>query len=134
MHEHNIFENILRVKAPAGFERDVLQLLHERKTKQGKRRARTVRVSLAWAFSTAVAIFAIINFVIIPQRGPSEFADLEGDIPAYFEGSMSPRSMETIPIIERVDYSGEMRSSRREPPTIYILEQCSDKTNRTIKY
>ena len=28
----------------------------------------------------------------------------------------------------------ELRSSRQEPPTIYLLEQCSDKTNRTIKY
>lgn len=132
MHEYNIFENIQRVKAPESFEQDVLQLLYERKTKQG--RGRTLRLSLAWAFSAAVAIFLIINFVIIPQRGPSEFADLEGEIPAYFERRMPPRSMETIPIIERVDYLGEMRSSRQEPPTIYLLEQCSDKTSRTIKY
>jgi len=132
MHEYNIFENIQRVKAPENFEQDVLQLLYERKSKQ--RRGRTLRLSLAWGFSAAVAIFAVINFVIIPQRGPSEFADLEGEIPAYFERRMPSRSMETIPIIERVDYSGEMRSSRQEPPTIYILEQCSDKTNRTIKY
>ena len=132
MHEYNIFENIQRVKAPESFEQDVLQLLHERKSKQG--RGRTLRLSLAWAFSAAVAIFVIINFVIIPQRGPTEFSDLEGEIPTYFERRMPPRSMETISIIERVDYSGEMRSSRQEPPTIYLLEQCSDKTNRTIKY
>jgi hypothetical protein len=131
-HEHNIFENIRRVKAPETFEQDVLQLLYERKAKQGRRR--TLRLSLAWAFSAAVAVFVIVNFVIIPQRGPSEYADLEGEIPAYLERRMSPRSMETVPIIERVDYSGEMRSSRQEPPTIYLLEQCSDKTSRTIKY
>ncbi len=132
MHEHNIFENIQRVKAPESFEQDVMQLLHERKSKQG--RGWTFRLSLAWAFSAAVAIFVIINFVVIPQRGPTEFSDLEGEIPAYFEQRVPPRNMETIPIIERVDYSGEMRSSRQEPPTIYLLEQCSDKTNRTIKY
>jgi hypothetical protein len=132
MHEFNIFENIQRVKAPENFEQDILQLLHERKIKQG--RGRTLRLSLAWAFSAAVAIFVIFNFVIIPQRGPSEFADLEGEIPAYFERRMPSRDMETIPIIERVDYSGEIRSSRQEPPTIYILEQCSDKTDNTIKY
>jgi hypothetical protein len=120
------------VKAPETFEQDVLQLLYERKAKQGRRR--TLRLSLAWAFSAAVAVFVIVNFVIIPQRGPSEYADLEGEIPAYLERRMSPRSMETVPIIERVDYSGEMRSSRQEPPTIYLLEQCSDKTSRTIKY
>jgi hypothetical protein len=127
-----MFEHIQRVKAPEYFERDVLQLLYERKTKHG--RVRTLRLSLAWAFSAAVAVFAVINFIIIPQRGPSEFADLEGEIPAYFERRMPSRGMETIPIIERVDYSGEIRSSRQIPPTIYLLEQCSDKTNKTIKY
>lgn len=132
MHEYNIFENIQRVKAPESFEQDVLQLLRERKARQG--RGRTLRLSLAWAFSAAVAIFVVINFVVIPQRGPSEYADLEGEIPAYFERRMPPRSMETVPIIERIDYSGEMQTSRQEPPTIYLLEQCSDKTNRTIKY
>jgi hypothetical protein len=121
-----------RVKAPDNFERDILQLLSERRTKQA--RGRTLRLSLAWAFSAAVAIFAVINFVIVPQSGPSEFADLEGDIPAYFERGIPSRSVETLPIIERVDYSGEMRKSRKEPPTIYLLEQCSDKTNITIKY
>jgi hypothetical protein len=132
MQEYNVFENIKRVKAPESFERDVLQLLSERKSNHA--RGRTLRLSLAWAVSAAVAIFAVINFVIIPQSGPSEFADLEGEIPAYFERGIPSRNVETLPIIERVDYSGEMRSSRKEPPTIYLLEQCSDKTNRTIKY
>lgn len=132
MQEYNVFENIKRVKAPETFEQDVLRLLSERKTKQ--RRGRTLRLSLAWSFSAALAVFAVINFVIIPQRGPSEFADLEGKVPAYFEKRMPSRTMETVPIIERVDYSREMRTSRQEPPTVYLLEQCSDKTNRTIKY
>jgi hypothetical protein len=132
MQEYNLFESIQRMKAPENFERDVLQLLNERKTKHG--RSRTFRLSLAWAFSAAVAVFAVINFVVIPQREPSRFADLEGEIPAYLERSLPSRGMETIPIIERVDYSGEMRSSRKDPPTIYLLEQCSDKTNRTTKY
>jgi hypothetical protein len=132
MHESNLFANIRRVTAPESFERDILQLLSERKTKQG--RSRTLRLSLAWAFSAAVAVFAVINFVVIPQREPSRFADLEGEIPAYFERSVPSQGMQTVPIIERVNYSGEMRSSRKEPPTIYLLEQCSDKTDRTIKY
>jgi hypothetical protein len=132
MQEFNVFENMRRVKAPETFERDVLQLLHKRKTQQG--RSRTLRLSLAWAFSAAVAVFAVINFVVLPQREPSRFADLEGEIPAYFERNLPSRGMQTIPIIERVDYSGEMRTTKKEPPTIYLLEQCSDKTNRTIKY
>ncbi len=132
MQEYNIFENIRRVKAPDSFEQDVLDLLYERKKKQG--RSRAFRLSMAWAFSAAVAIFAVINFVIIPQRGPAEYADLEGEIPAYLERGMPRRSTAPIPIIERVDYSREMRSSRDELPTIYLLEQCSDKTNKEIKY
>ena len=132
MQEFNVFENIRRVKAPEGFEQDVLRLLRERKLKQG--RGRSFRLSLAWAFSAVVAIFAIINFVIIPQRSPSEFSNIEGELPAYFERTQPVRGMETVPIIERVDYSGEMRSTRQEPPTIYLLEQCSDQTSGTIKF
>ena len=132
MHEYDIFANMQRVKAPENFEQDILQLLTERKKKQG--RSRALRLSLAWAFSAAVAVFAVINFVIIPQRGPADFADLEGEIPAFWERGVPARGTATIPIIERVDYSREMRSSRDELPTIYLLEQCSDKTNKEIKY
>ncbi len=132
MREYNISENIQRVKAPETFEQDVLNLLYERKKKYGK--SRTLRLSFTWAFSAAVAVFVIINFFIIPQRGPTEFSDLEGKVPAFFERGMPSKGMETVPIIEHIDYSGEMRSSRKESPTIYLLEQCSDKTNRKIKY
>jgi len=134
MQEYNVFENIRKVKAPEGFEQDVLRLLWQRKKERVKSRRRAVRISLGWAFSTAVALFVILNFFVIPQRGPSEFANLEGDIPANFELRMPERGGQTIPIIERVDYSGEMRSFRKEPPTIYLLEQCSDNTDCTIKY
>ena len=132
MQEYNVFENIRRVKAPENFEQDVLKLLYERRKKLG--RSRVFRLSLAGAFSAAVVIFAVINFVVIPQRGPADYAGLEGEIPAFMERGMSRQGMTTIPIIERVDYSREMRSSRDELPTIYLLEQCSDKTNREIKY
>lgn len=132
MSEYNIFDNIQRVKAPENFEQDVLRLLFERKKKRGRKK--TLRLSLGWAFSAAVAIFVVINFIVIPQRGPTEFSDLEGEIPAYLERRMPSQGIETVPIIERVDYSGEMRSSSQDPPTIYLLEQCSDKTNKKIKY
>ena len=132
MSEYNIFDNIQRVKAPENFEQDILRLLFERKKK--RERKKTLRLSLAWGFSAAVAVFVVINFVIIPQRGPTAFSDLEGEIPAYLERRMPSQGIETVPIIERVDYSGEMRSSSQELPTIYLLEQCSDKTNKKIKY
>jgi hypothetical protein len=41
----------------------------------------------------------------------------------------------TIPITERLNYSGEVRSvNRQQPRTIYILEQVSDRTDAKIIY
>lgn len=132
MQEYNLFERLERVKAPEDFELGTNRLLQERKRK--KVRIRTLRLSLAGALSAAVAVFVIINFLILPQGAPVEYSQLEGDIPPAFERNMIQRTMEPISIIERVDYSGEIRSRRQEPPTIYLLEQCSDKTTREIKY
>lgn len=137
MQEFNVLENVRRVRAPEGFEQDVLRLLQKRKMKQGRSRGKAIRLSLGWAFSTAVAVFVVVNFLVIPQRGPSDYAGLEAEAPAYFERRMPAQGLETVPIIERVDYSGEMRPSSQEIPTIYLLEQCSDSSNRTnrmIKY
>jgi hypothetical protein len=132
MEEYNLFEELRRVKAPENFELRITQLLQERKRKSV--RIRTLRLSLAGALSAVVAVFVIINFLILPQGTPVEYSELKSDIPSVFERGMQQRTMEPIPIIERVDYSGEMRSRRQEPPTIYLLEQCSDRTVREIKY
>lgn len=132
MKEYNLFEELKRVKAPENFELGIAQLLHERKRKSI--RVRTLRLSLAGALSAAVAVFVIINFLILPQSAPVEYSELESKIPSVFERGMQQRTMESISLIERVDYSGEMRSCRQEPQTIYLLEQCSDRTVREIKY
>jgi len=132
MKEYNLFEEVKRVKAPENFELGITQLLHERKRKSV--RVRTLRLSLAGALSAAVVVFVVINFLILPQSAPVEYSELESKIPSVFERGMSQRTMEPIPIIERVDYSGEMRSHRQVPQTIYLLEQCSDRTVREIKY
>jgi hypothetical protein len=132
MQEYDLFRKLESVEAPENFEQGVMQLLYERKRKKVK--VRTLRLSLAGALSAAVAVFVVINLFILPRKGPAEFSELERDVPALFEQRMPQRTMETIPIIERVDYSGEIRSRRQEPPTIYLLEQCSDKTIREVKY
>lgn len=132
MKETNLFEELKRVGAPENFELGIKQLLRERKRKHV--RVRTLRLSLAGALSAAVAVFIIVNFLILPQSAPVEYSELEKDVPSVFEQGMPQRAMEPIPIIERVDYSGEIRSRRQKPQTIYLLEQCSDKTNREIKY
>ncbi len=132
MKDYNLFERLERVKAPEDFESGIHRLLQERKRKHV--RVRALRLSLAGALSAAVAVFVIINFLILPQSASVEYSELESNIPSAFERNMLQRTMEPIPIIERVDYSGEIRSRRQEPPTIYLLEQCSDKTTREIKY
>lgn len=132
MQEYDMLDGIERVKAPDDFERNVLHLLFEKKKKNVK--AKTLRLSLAGALSTVAVLIVGINFFILPQRGAVDISGLEGEIPAFFERGVSREGMETIPIIERVDYSKEIRSRRQEAPTIYLLEQCSDKTNREIKY
>ncbi len=132
MKEYNFFEKLERVKAPENFESGIITLLQERKRKHVK--VRTLRFSLAGALSAAVAVFVIINFLILPQNAPVAYSELESEVPSVFERRIPQRTMESIPIIERVDYSGEVRSRRQEPPTIYLLEQCSDNTNREIKY
>jgi len=132
MKKYNLFDELKRVKAPENFELGITQLLHERKRKHV--RVRTLRLSLAGALSAAVAVFVIINFLILPQNAPVEYSELESRVPSVFERGMLQRAVEPIPIIERVDYSGEIRSRRQDPPTIYLLEQCSDKTVREIKY
>jgi DNA-binding HxlR family transcriptional regulator len=132
MQEYDLFRKLERVEAPENFEQGVMQLLYERRRKQV--RVKTLRLSLAGALGAAVAVFVIINLFILPQKGPAEFSELERETPALFERMIPQRTMETVPIIERVDYSGEIRSRRQEPPTIYILEQCSDQSTREIKY
>lgn len=132
MQEHNFFDRIERVRAPEGFEQEVLHLLYERKKKHVK--ARALRLSLVGALGTVAALIVVINLFLLPQRAPVDVSGLEGEIPTFLERGVSRRGMETIPIIERVNYPQEIRSHRQEPPTIYLLEQCSDKTNREIKY
>ncbi len=132
MQEHNLLERIGRVKAPEGFEQEVLHLLYERRKKNV--RARVLRLSLAGALGTVAALIVVINLFLLPQKGAVDVSGLEGEIPAFLERGIPGAGVETIPIIERVNYPQEIRSHRQEIPTIYLLEQCSDKTNREIKY
>jgi hypothetical protein len=77
-----------------------------------------------------------VNVFILPKRSSLEVADLEKGLasPSTFQRRGEPRKGETIPIIEAVDYAGEIQSASREPQTIYILEQVSEVTSTKIKY
>jgi hypothetical protein len=80
--------------------------------------------------------FIVVNVFILPKKGPLEVADLEKGLasPSIFQRGGEPKKGETIPIIEAVDYAGEIQSASREPQTIYILEQVSEGTSTKIKY
>jgi len=132
MEELNLLKKLGRVKAPPDFEQKVLEQLSFRRGKQV--RVKHLRLSLAGAFGALAVIFIIINIFILPQRGPVEFTDIEKGISADFPIEKWMMQREIIPIIESVDYSGEVQNLRREPPTIYILEQVSERTDIRIKY
>ncbi len=130
----NLLKKLERVKAPPDFEQKILAQLSLRKRR--KLRIKYLRLSLAGAFSAALVFFMAVNVFILPKRGPLEVADLEKGLasPSTFQGRGEPRKGETIPIIEAVDYAGEIQSASWEPQTIYILEQVSEVTSTKIKY
>jgi hypothetical protein len=94
--------------------------------KRLRRRARHLGFSLATVAASLAVVVMAVNFLVLPQGGPGEMASLEKDIPVEFQ----PRNLSsTIPITEVLDYSGEARQVTRQPRTIYILEQVSDRTD-----
>ncbi|HEA64903.1 MAG TPA: hypothetical protein ENI02_02040 [Candidatus Aminicenantes bacterium] len=125
----NLLKKLERVKSPPDFEQKILAQLSLRKRRNQK--IKYLRLSLAGAFSAALVFFIAVNVFILPKKGLLEVADLE-------KGLASPSTFqsggESIPIIEAVDYAGEIQSASREPQTIYILEQVSESTSTKIKY
>ncbi|MGB2907843.1 MAG: hypothetical protein WBB73_12110 [Candidatus Aminicenantaceae bacterium] len=124
MAEFELLTHMERVEAPLGFEGRVMTRLAERK--RLRRRARRLGFSLATVAASLAVVVMAVNFLVLPQGGPGEMASLEKDIPVEFQ----PRNLSsTIPITEVLDYSGEARQVTRQPRTIYILEQVSDRTD-----
>lgn len=130
----NLLKKLERVKAPPDFEQKILAQLSLRKRRN--LRIKYLRLSLAGAFSAALVFFMAVNVFILPKKGSLEVADFEKGLasPSTFQRRGEPRKGETIPIIEAVDYAGEIQSASREPQTIYILEQVSEGTSTRIKY
>jgi len=132
MEELNFLEKLERVKAPPGFEQRVLTHLSLRKKKRSK--VKHLRFSLAGAFSAALVVFVVLNVFVLPEKSSVEFADLEEGFSRAFRRGEELRRGDTIPIIEAVDYTGEIRTRSPEPRTIYILEQVSDRVSPKIQY
>lgn len=132
MEEFSFLKKLSQVKAPQNFEQKVLAELSLRKRQLKTKR---LRLSLAGAFGAIVVLFVVINIFLIPVRSPVKIPGLKRlGSPIMAEQQVTSRSNELIPIIETVDYAGEIRSYSRDPSTIYILEQVSEETSTEINY
>jgi len=124
--------NELRVTAPQNFEQKVMANLSLRKRERV--RIRRVRYSLAGAFGGIAVVAVAVGLLVLPRANPTGFARIEEVSPPDILDTRSFGSEDYIPIIEAVDYNGELRSVRREVPTVYILEQVSYRTDTRSKY
>lgn len=132
MKEYELMNKLERVNAPPDFEQKVMALLSVRKKK--KKRTAVFGYSLAGAFSTVAVLFIILNLFVLPQRAPLDLAGIERSSLLDYQRSPQPGQRTTIPIIEAVDYSGEIEALRSGPSAVYILEEVSNKTDARIKY
>jgi len=125
MEEFNLLEKLERVKAPSDFEQRMLAQLSFRKRKNLK--ARQLRFSLAGALSAALVLIVVLNVFLLPRKSPIDYALSK-------KGTDEMERRESIPIIEAVDYTGQMKSPSPEARTVYILEQVTPRTGAEIKY
>jgi hypothetical protein len=124
MEEFELLTHMERVEAPPGFEQRIMTHLAARKRQ--RRKARRLGFSLATAAASLAVVVMAVNFLLLPQGTTKEMASLEKEItPEFQPQSLAP----TIPITEVLDYSGEARQLTRQPRTVYILEQVSDRTD-----
>jgi hypothetical protein len=133
MSEMDILKKLDAVKAPSGFEQQVMAQLSLRK-RLGRRRRTALRWSLAGSLASLAVVFVLLSTVVFRDRAPSGLADRGADSRPAASLVQRAAADETISIIERLDYTTEFRNRSAEPETIYLLEQVSDTTPREIKY
>jgi hypothetical protein len=135
MEDFEFLVRMDKVEAPPGFEQRVMARLQERKQK--RTRVKRLRYSLATAAASVAVIAMAVNFLYLPQRQASQMAEM-AELEKKLDPILQPQHWDrfnTIPITERLNYSGEVRSvNRQQPRTIYILEQVSDRTDAKIIY
>jgi cytoskeletal protein RodZ len=132
MDLNNLLKKIEKVEAPSDFEQKVKTELSLRKRAQT--RNMRLRLSFAGAFSAAAILLVIVGLFVLPERRPAEIASVEKSAPQTVESQDQRRTRDYIPIVEAVDYTGEIRTLQDQPPTIYILEHVSDSTDTKIIY
>jgi len=132
MELNNFLKKIERVEAPSNFEQKVMAELSLRKRTSA--RNMRLRLSLAGAVSAAAVLLVIVGLFMLPERRPAEVSSILRSEPSAFERQDRRRVRDYIPIVEAVDYTGEIRTVQNQPPTIYILEHVSESTDTKIIY
>jgi len=132
MEAYELLKRLESVKAPANFEQKLMAQLSLRKRSQV--RQKTLRYSVAGAFVGVFTLLLVVNFLLLPDRGPIPYSANGRNALSALDMSDYDRGGTTIPIIETVDYSSEMRTLSNEVPTVYILEQVSRTTDTKIRY
>jgi hypothetical protein len=133
MEELELLTGMEKVQAPADFEQRVMARLALRKRRRVQRRR--LSLSLATAAASLAAVILAVNFLVLPRAGSERLAGLEKTIPADFQPhDATVERIPVFPITEALDFSGEFRQVTRQPRTIYILEQVSDRTDTRIIY
>jgi hypothetical protein len=131
MDEFNLLKKLERVKAPPDFEERILAQLDMRRKKHLKLRRH--RFSLAGAFSAALIIFVLANVFVFHRKSPVEISEFNKGIPPVSQKEVT-LGRESIPVIETVNYKGEMQTLSSQQRTIYILENVADAKRAVIKY
>ncbi|MFC2156772.1 hypothetical protein ACFLT9_02930 [Acidobacteriota bacterium] len=132
MDNLTVLKELGRVEAPEYFEQNVLAELSMRKKR--RIRARQLRLSFTGSASVLAIVLVVLSLFVIPQDTLIDLSNLEKGFSESLESGSSLRGKSFVPITETVDYSREIRSLRPEPPTVYILEQVSNRTDANIKY
>jgi hypothetical protein len=132
MELDNLLKKIEPVEAPPNFEEKVMAELSMRKRTLA--RNSRLRLSFAGAFSAAAVLLVILGLFVLPQRRPVEVSSTQRSVPSAMKRQEQLRPSDYIPIVEAVDYTGEIRTEQDQPPAIYILEHVSDSTDTKIIY
>jgi CO dehydrogenase/acetyl-CoA synthase epsilon subunit len=129
----DILKKLDVVKAPSGFEQQVMAQLSLRKRSERRRRT-ALRWSLAGSLASAAVVFVVLSTVVFRDRGPVGIVGGTADRRPAASLVRDAAAEQAIAIIETLDYMTEFRRRSLEPETIYLLEQVSDTTSREIKY
>jgi len=112
MRDKNIFEELEKVTAPPDFETKLM----ERLTLYKRRRERKIKYFKICLVAATVIIFVYLSLNFLFFKGN------ENEI-----SSKLYQEEKVLPVIEVINYSGELNELSNGKKTIYILEQISDR-------